>query len=89
MKKWLKKHFHEFEHFNWKKVAWVFGALAAAWAFLQGVVPEPWHDRLLGVWGFLAAFITTLIKFAKDDSAAPAAPQQDQQAPAAGPNGAL
>lgn len=89
MKKWVKKHFHTFEHFNWPKVAWVFTALAGSWVLLQGVVPEPWHDRLTGVWGFLAAFLTTLIRFSKDQPPAPADPRAPQAPPAGNPDGAL
>lgn len=61
---WLNKHF-QLKNISWLKVAIVIGALALSWWALQGVVPEPWHDRLQGVLTFVAVFIGILMKAAK------------------------
>ncbi len=49
-------------HVHWKRVGTVLGALAAAWVFLHGIVPEPWHDYLAGILAFLSTFIASLLK---------------------------
>lgn len=64
----LQKHFLNFKEVSWTKVAVVLGALVVAWGFLQGVVPEPWHDRLFGIISFLATFISILLKASKGES---------------------
>ncbi len=64
IKQWLHTHF-QLKNISWLKVVIVLGALAISWWALQGVVPEPWHDRLQGAITFLAVFIATLLKAAK------------------------
>ncbi len=70
---WIHKHF-EIKNVSWVKVGSVLGSFSLAWVFLQGTVPEPWHDRLQGIISFLAVFITTLLKAAK--SGEPIVPTQ-------------
>jgi predicted benzoate:H+ symporter BenE len=50
------------KHADWKRVGTLLGALAAAWVFLHGIVPEPWHDYLAGILAFLSTFIASLLK---------------------------
>ena len=61
----IKDWFVHVKHADWKRVGTVLGALVVAWVFLQGVVPEPWHDYVAGILAFLSTFIATLLKAEK------------------------
>ena len=52
---------------SWPRVLVVLTAAIAGWSFLQGVVPEPWHDRLFGVLSFVLIFIASLMKAEKEN----------------------
>jgi hypothetical protein len=63
----LDKHFiTKFEHINWAKVSIVLCALIAGWAFLQNIVPEPYHDIMFGVLSFVSTFIAAILKANKE-----------------------
>lgn len=59
---WYNRFFERLEHVSWMRVITILSALLAGWAFLQGIVPEPWHDRLFGVFSFIVAFAAALMK---------------------------
>ncbi len=47
---------------DWRRIGTVLSALVVAWVFLQGIVPEPWHNYVAGMLAFLSTFIATLLK---------------------------
>lgn len=52
---------------DWVKVSVFTAATIAAWAVLQGIVPEPWHDKVGGVIAAVAAFIGVILKGDKNE----------------------
>ncbi len=64
----IKDWFVHVNHADWKRIGTVLSALVVAWVFLQGVVPEPWHDVVAGILAFLSTFIATLLKTEKLNS---------------------
>ncbi len=61
----IKDWFVHVKRADWKRIGTVLSALVVAWVFLQGVVPEPWHDYVAGILAFLSTFIATLLKAEK------------------------
>ncbi len=64
----IKDWFVHVKRADWKRIGTVLSALVVAWVFLQGVVPEPWHDYVAGTLAFLSTFIATLLKAEKLDA---------------------
>jgi Mlc titration factor MtfA (ptsG expression regulator) len=53
----MDKHFIPIKNLNLTKLAVFLLAIIASWALLQGVVPEPYHDKLLQIFLFLSAVV--------------------------------
>ncbi len=61
----IKNWFIHVKDADWKRIGTVLSALVVAWVFLQGIVPEPWHNYVAGILAFLSTFIATLLKAEK------------------------
>ncbi len=61
----IKDWFIHVKDADWKRIGTVLSALVVAWVFLQGIVPEPWHNYVAGILAFLSTFIATLLKAEK------------------------
>ena len=54
--------FHKINELDWVKASVFMGAVIVGWLALQGIVPEPLHDKIGGVMTAVAAGIGFWLK---------------------------
>lgn len=58
--------FHKLEEINWLKGSIFVGCVIVFWSAIEGVVPEPYHDKVLTVLAAVSAALGFWLKGSKE-----------------------